>query len=132
MHTSRRSFLAAALSGMALAPSRRLRAQPPAAQQPVSPVPPPRDWSGQTPLQYPDADVIALDARFRRYIIGNTPIKRLHTGTLWAEGPAWNGVGRYLVWSDIPNNVQLRWLQENGQVSVFRNPSNNSNGNTFD
>ena len=51
---------------------------------------------------------------------------------LWAEGPAWNGVGRYLLWSDIPNNVQLRWLEEDGHVSTFRHPSGNSNGNTFD
>lgn len=51
---------------------------------------------------------------------------------LWAEGPAWNGVGRYLVWSDIPNNVQLRWLEEDGHVSRFRFPAGNSNGNTFD
>ena len=43
-------------------------------------------------------------------MVGNTTIKRLYTGTLWAEGPAWNGVGRYLVWSDIPNNVQMRWI----------------------
>ena len=56
----------------------------------------------------------------------------LWTGALWAEGPAWNGVGRFLLWSDIPNDIQLRWLEENGQVSTFRNPSGNSNGNTFD
>ena len=62
----------------------------------------------------------------------NTPIQRLWTGALWSEGPAWNGQGRYLVWSDIPNNRQLRWLEDDGQVSVFRLPSNNSNGNTFD
>ena len=49
-----------------------------------------------------------------------------------AEGPAWNGVGRYLLWSDIPNNVQLRWLEEDGHVTTFRRPSGNSNGNTFD
>ncbi len=49
----------------------------------------------------------------------------------WAEGPAWNGVGRYLVWSDIPN-VKHRWLAEDGHVSIFHAPSNNSNGNTFD
>ena len=97
-----------------------------------SPVPAPRDWSGQTPLQYPDPDIVALDPRFRRYMVGNTPIKRLYTGTLWAEGPAWNGVGRYLVWSDIPNNVQMRWIEDDGRVTVFRNPSGNSNGNTFD
>ena len=51
---------------------------------------------------------------------------------LWAEGPAWNGVGNYLLWSDIPNDVQLRWLDDDGHVSVFRNPAGNSNGNTFD
>ena len=65
-------------------------------------------------------------------MVGNTVIKRLYTGTLWAEGPAWNGVGRYLVWSDIPNNVQMRWIEEDGRVTVFRNPSGYSNGNTFD
>src|SRR3984893_15956124 len=91
-----------------------------------------RDWSGQTTVQYPDPDIVALDNRFRKYMIGNTVIKRLHTGTLWAEGPAWNGVGRYLVWSDIPNNVQMRWIEDDGRVTVFRNPSGHSNGNTFD
>jgi gluconolactonase len=124
--TDRRSFLMAA--GAALLPA-AARGQTPA---PVSSVPTPRNWSGDPPVQYPDPDIIALDNRFRRYIIGNTPIRRLHTGTLWAEGPAWNGEGRYLVWSDIPNNVQMRWLEEDGHVSVFRNPSGNSNGNTFD
>jgi gluconolactonase len=84
------------------------------------------------PMRYPDPDILVLDKRFARYKIGNTPIQRLHTGMLWAEGPAWNAVGRYLVWSDIPNNVQHRWLEEDGHVSVFRNPANNSNGNTFD
>ena len=62
----------------------------------------------------------------------NAPIQRLWTGALWSEGPAWSSQGRYLVWSDIPNNRQLRWLEDNGRVSVFRHPSNNSNGNTFD
>jgi gluconolactonase len=56
----------------------------------------------------------------------------LYTGTLWAEGPAWSGVGKYLLWSDIPNNVQLRWLMDDNHVSTFRNPAGNSNGNTFD
>jgi gluconolactonase len=125
----RRSFLAAALGSAAAAPA-FLSAAP--QQQPISPVPAPRDWSGQQPLQYPDPDVVALDPRFRRYIVSSTPIKRLHTGTLWSEGPAWNGVGRYLVWSDIPNNVQMRWTEEDSRVTVFRNPSGYSNGNTFD
>ena len=42
------------------------------------------------------------------------------------------GGGRYLVFSDIPNNVHMRWLEEDGHVSVFHNPSGNANGNTFD
>ncbi len=91
-----------------------------------------RDWSGNNPLRYPDPDVVALDPRFNPYMLFNSPIQRLHTGTLWAEGPAWNGVGRYLVWSDIPGNVQKRWLADDGEVTTFRQPSNNSNGNTFD
>lgn len=91
-----------------------------------------RDWSGQTPERYPDPDVIALDPAFEKLVQGNAPIRRLHTGMLWAEGPAWNGSGNYLVWSDIPNNAQMRYLPEDGHVSVLRNQANNSNGNTFD
>lgn len=101
-------------------------------QEAISPVATPRDWSGRNPIGYPDPDVIALDDRFRPYILFNTPIMRLYTGTLWAEGPAWNGVGRYLVWSDIPNDVQRRWIEDDARVSVFRSPSGNSNGNSFD
>jgi gluconolactonase len=89
------------------------------------------DPSGE-PTRYPDPDIVILDKRFK-YKLGNTPIMRLHRGTLWAEGPAWNAVGRYLVWSDIPNDEQLRWLEEDGHVGRrFRSPSGNSNGNTFD
>lgn len=92
----------------------------------------PRDYGSRNPMRYPDPDIITHDPRFKKYAIGNTPIRRLHTGMLWAEGPAWNGVGRYLVWSDIPNNVQMRWVEDDGHVSTMRNPSGNSNGNTFD
>jgi gluconolactonase len=92
-----------------------------------------RDYGPQAePTRYPDPDIVVLDKRFAKYKIGNTPIQRLYTGMLWAEGPAWNGVGRYLVWSDIPNDVQLRWLDEDGHVSVIHKPAGNSNGNTFD
>jgi gluconolactonase len=82
--------------------------------------------------RYPNPDVIELDKRFK-YKLGNTPIVRLYRGTMWAEGPAWNPVGRYLIWSDIPNNEQLRWIEEDGHVSRrFRYPAYNSNGNFFD
>jgi len=92
-----------------------------------------RDFGpGAQPAGYPDPDVVALDFSFGKYIQGNTPLLRLHTGCLWAEGPAWNGVGNYLIWSDIPNNAQMRWLPEDGHVSTMRNNSYNSNGNTYD
>ena len=84
------------------------------------------------PQRYPDPRLVSLDRRFDKCKIGNTALERLWTGALWAEGCAWNAGGRYLVWSDIPNNRQLRRLDEDGHVSVFRQPSNNSNGNTFD
>ena len=92
-----------------------------------------RDWSGAIPTRYPEPDVIGLDKRFKAKL-GNAPLQRIYhsANMLWAEGPAWNGVGRYLLWSDIPNTIQLRGLEDDGHVSVFRNPSNNSNGNTFD
>ena len=84
------------------------------------------------PVRYPEPDVIGLDPRFK-YKLGNTPIVRLYRGTMWAEGPAWNGSGRFLVWSDIPNNEILRWSEEDGHVGRhFRFPSGNANGNTFD
>lgn len=114
MSIDRRSFLTA----VALAPAALAQTQ--------------RDWSGREPIRYADPDVIALDKRFQKYMISNTIIQRLWTGALWAEGPAWNGAGRYLVWSDLPNNRQMRWLEEDGHISVFRSPSEYSNGNTFD
>jgi gluconolactonase len=91
-----------------------------------------RDWSGRNPVRYPDPDIVALDKRFDRYKLGNAGIQRLYTGSAWAEGPAWSGVGRYLLWSDIPNDLQLRRIDDDGHVSVFRRPAGNSNGNTFD
>jgi len=73
-----------------------------------------------------------LDPRFRRLTSGNAHVHKLFTGCQWAEGPAWFGGGRYLVWSDIPANRMLRYDETDGSVSVFRQPSGNSNGNTVD
>ena len=92
-----------------------------------------RNFGANTePQRYPDPDIIALDNRFRRYIVGNTPIRRLHTGTLWAEGPAWNGVGRYLVWSDAPNNVQMRYIEDDARVRVHHLHINDRAGHRDD
>src|SRR6202044_1028369 len=73
-----------------------------------------------------------LDERFERLFSPTAHLHRLYTGCHWAEGPAWFPAGRYLVWSDIPNNRMLRYTEPSGEVSVFRAPSNNSNGNTVD
>ncbi|WP_158044459.1 SMP-30/gluconolactonase/LRE family protein [Skermanella pratensis] len=72
-----------------------------------------------------------IDERFKRYALGNVFVERLHTGMRWAEGPVWFGDAGQLLWSDIPNNRIMRWV-EGGGVSVFRSPSNFSNGNTRD
>ncbi|HLT01617.1 MAG TPA: SMP-30/gluconolactonase/LRE family protein [Geminicoccaceae bacterium] len=95
---------------------------------------PPRDFGpdGAPTTYFWDPDVIAVDPEFNSLAQPNAAIQRLWIGALWAEGPAWNAQGRYLVWSDIPNNRQMRWIEDDGHVSVFRMPSNNSNGNTFD
>lgn len=132
---SRRNLLLGAgaiAAGAALAKVPQSRAAAPSPANPPSLLATPRDWASGSPAGYPDPDIVALDPRFRRYVIFNTPLQRLHTGTLWAEGPAWNGTGRYLVWSDIPSDRQLRWLDDDGRVSTLRQPSGNSNGNTFD
>ena len=94
--------------------------------------PNPALWRGGDPCRYPDACVEALDPRFSRYHLGHAGVERLFTGARWAEGPVWFGDGRYLVWSDIPNDRLLRWGEDSGAVSVFRQPSRYANGNTRD
>ena len=87
---------------------------------------------GKKLATYPDPAVEVVDPRFAKYKVINAAVERLYTGTRWAEGPVWFGDGRYLLFSDIPNNRILRWLEDTGEVSTFRNPSNYSNGNSRD
>lgn len=75
---------------------------------------------------------IVHDPRFNALIFGHTRLEKLYTGCRWAEGPAYLAAGRYLVWSDIPNDRLLRFDECNGQVSVFRQPANNENGHAVD
>ena len=82
--------------------------------------------------RYPDPAVRVLDPSFGQYRLALASVERLYTGCRWAEGPVYFGDGRYLLWSDIPNNRVLRWDEESGAVSVFRKPSNNANGHTRD
>jgi len=86
----------------------------------------------RTPTTYPDPAIEVVDPRFMKYVVINAAVERLYTGTRWAEGPVWIADGRFLLFSDIPNNRMLRWLEDTGEVSVFRSPSNYSNGNSRD
>ncbi|HMF97921.1 MAG TPA: SMP-30/gluconolactonase/LRE family protein [Vicinamibacterales bacterium] len=128
---SRRQFLeTVGASAAAIVAAARAHAQTPS-QPPAAP--PPRDFGPSAlPAPYPDPDLLVVDPEFGALRLGNTPIKRLWTGALWAEGPAWSSEGRYLVWSDVAGNRQYRWIEDDERVAVFRSPSNNSNGNTFD
>ncbi len=82
--------------------------------------------------RYPDPRVISLDPAFDQYRLPLASVERLTTGYRWTEGPVWFGDGRYLLFSDIPNNRIMKWEEETGVVSVFRKPSNFANGHTRD
>jgi len=114
----RRTFLAGAAAAATAAAVKSADAQP----LPLGDLP---NW------RYPDPRVEVLDKRFRAKV-GNAAIERIATGFRWAEGPVYFRDGGYLLWSDIPNNRIMRWLEEDGHLSVFRANSNYSNGNTRD
>jgi len=97
----------------------------------VTPLVPTPRW--EPAESYPDPAIRTLDPRFESIKPPfNAAVERLATGFRWAEGPVWFGDGRYLLWSDIPNNRIMRWDEETGAASVFRRPSNHANGNTRD
>ncbi|HKU25914.1 MAG TPA: SMP-30/gluconolactonase/LRE family protein [Candidatus Sulfotelmatobacter sp.] len=98
----------------------------------LDPLPLTAGQESHAPVAYPDPAVETVDPRFTKYKVISAAVERLYTGTRWAEGPVWFGDGRYLLFSDIPNNRILRWLEDTGEVSVFRSPSNYSNGNSRD
>jgi gluconolactonase len=83
-------------------------------------------------LRYPDPSIEILDDAFIALRLYSASVEQLATGFRWAEGPVWFGDGRYLLFSDIPNNRILRWDDCSGAISVFREPSNNANGHTRD
>src|SRR5436853_6681510 len=82
--------------------------------------------------RYPDPAIQILDPSFAKYRLALAGVERLATGMRWSEGPVYFGDARCVMWSDIPNNRILRWDETTGRVSVYRKPSNMSNGNTRD
>src|SRR6516162_2325453 len=84
------------------------------------------------PIRYPDPSFKVLDPRFQSLMLGNAAVERIAGNCRFNEGPVWFGDGRYLLWSDIPNDRIMRWEEETGRVSVFRRPSHYANGNSRD
>ena len=82
----------------------------------------------QPAQRYPDPAVQVLDPEFGKYKLFNSTLEQIATGFRWVEGPLWVADGRYLLFSDIPNNRILRWDETTGQIGEFRRPSNYSNG----
>jgi gluconolactonase len=92
-----------------------------------------RAWDvDRTIVRFPDPAIEVVDERFRSLVVEHEVVERLWTGGRWLEGPVWFGDGRYLLFSDIPNNRIMCWSEITGAVTIFRSPSNNSNGNTRD
>src|SRR6266513_1557749 len=114
MEWSKREFLKAGTGVAALAAMPRALAQ----------------W--QPSQRYPDPLIKIIDPSFAQYRLPLAKIEKIASGMRWCEGPVWFGDGRYLLWSDIPNNRIMKWEEETGRVSVFRKPSNFANGNTRD
>ena len=103
MRTTRRTFLTTGTAAATVMAASRAFAQ----------------W--QPSPRYPDPAVQVVDPSFARYRLALAKVERLATGFRWSEGPVWFGDGRYLLWSDIPNNRIMRWDEETGEVHVFRN-----------
>src|SRR5206468_9520617 len=118
MEKGKREFLKAGAGVAAMAAMPGALAQTPTGWQPSA--------------RYPDPTVKVVDPSFNRYRLGLAKVERIASNCRWNEGPVWFGDGRYLLWSDIPNNRIMKWDEETGRMSVFRKPSNNANGNTRD
>jgi len=141
---SRRTVMkaAVALAGAAALAPRLAFAQAEKGTPPSVVTQPPRQWGpGIQPETYPDPDIIQLDPAFGPYMLGITAVHRVTTGLKWAEGPAWSSQGNYLLWSDVQGNIQYRMIwedlkefspHEDVRFTRYRDPSFNSNGNSFD
>jgi len=82
--------------------------------------------------RYPDPAIQILDPSFAKYRIYSSTLEQVATGYRWAEGPAYFPEGGYLLFSDIPNNRIMRFDEETGKTTVFRDKANYANGNVRD
>src|SRR5476651_2204443 len=135
---NRRAFLTTSTIGATAAVTLQLAAATEVPMLGETGVPLPVPTGEKLPLgplpgsRYPDPHIEALDAKRFKGSPGTGAVERVATGFRWAEGPAYFAAGRYLIFSDIPNNRMMRLLEDDNHLSVFRTPSYNSNGNTVD
>jgi gluconolactonase len=92
----------------------------------------PSRWQSPAPIRYPDPDVIVLDKRFRHLVVPMAAIERIATGFRFTEGPVYYGDGRYLLFSDIPNDTLVRWDELTGTWAVLRHNAGHPDGSTRD
>ena len=76
----------------------------------------PSRWQSSAPIRYPDPDIVVLDKRFRHLVVPMAAIERIATGFRFTEGPVYYGDGRYLLFSDIPNDALVRWDELTGHL----------------
>ena len=122
MQLSRRSFLTAAAATTAVATTSAFAADKWGRD---------RDWSGNSPVSYPEPAVEVHDKRFKGRQ-GNAKLERLWTGALWLEGPVYMGDWKCFLCSDIPNHRVMRWNEDDNQVSTFQHESFYANGHIRD
>ncbi len=126
----RRFFIRAAAAAAATTVAAPVLAQGMA--DPPGTIPPPRDWKDPSTAIYPDPAFEVFDKRFAKYNAATTGLVRIWTGGVWTEGPVWFGDMHCLLFSDIPNNRICNYDIMTGKTTIFRKPSNFTNGNTRD
>lgn len=127
----RRNFLWSAAAALGSAGATSALAQS-SSSDPAGTTPPPRDWDDPSLVVYPDPAMEVFDPRFKKYIAGTTTLRRVWKGGAWTEGPVYFGDMHCVIFSDIPNNRLLQYDERTGHTTVFRAPSNFTNGNTRD
>ena len=89
-------------------------------------------WESSAPIRYPDPDIVVLDKRFRHLVVPMAAIERIATGFRFTEGPVYYGDGRYLLFSDIPNDTLVRWDELTGTSAILRHNAGHPDGSTRD
>ncbi len=72
-----------------------------------------------------------LDARLNTIVAPDARVESLSEDFEFTEGPVWHPHAQHLRFSDISGNRLYQWDAETG-ISIYREPSQMANGNTYD